>query len=730
MFGFRKIKYIQQHDLKDCGPACIAAICHYYKSPVSISKIRTLACTNQEGTTLKGLLNTFKDLGFETEAFRGTKESLKEIPLPAIAHIITPEGLLHYVVLYKVSNKHISIMDPSAGLKKYSYEEFYKLWTGILVLAIPKEIQSHSSTYPSLKSHLFQFILANKRILSYIFILSILFNAIGILGAFYYSYLIDVILPQYLTDTLGIVSISVIILYILRVFINYSRTLLLLTLSKNMDIELMLGYYNHVIKLPITFFETRRVGEIISRFLDAGKIREAVSNAAVTLLIDTIMLIIGTYLLYLQNKQLFLITLLFIPVYVLIIFCFQKPYERLNKKEMQNAASLNSYLVESLKGILTIKSYVAENIVRTNVKEKFLDLWIIVLKKGGIIGLQDSIKQGVQLIGGVLILWIGGHEVLKGNMTIGQLITYNALLLYFLQPIENLVRLQPSIQSALVAWERVQEILELEPECNKNIQKRSLDEINVIKAKNISFGYGFQNNILKDVSFEIKKGQHIGFVGESGSGKTTIAKILLKYYKFREGEILFNDISCNKINEKDLRKKVIFLSQESFFFEGTVYENICFGLDYKPTLEQVITIAEMMNAHKFINSMPLKYQTIIEEDASNLSAGQKQRLSLIRAILMNPEVLILDEATSNLDSKTEQNILLSLQDLKEKGLTIISIAHRLSTIKKCDRIYVLNNGQVLEQGTHAELIQHNQEYQKLWRNQFLNEEENNNFISI
>ncbi|CAH2465612.1 peptidase domain-containing ABC transporter [Bacillus mycoides] len=721
MFGFKKLKWIQQHDLKDCGPACIAAICHHYKAPVSISKIRTLAHTDQEGTTLKGLLKALTNLGFEAEAFRGTKESLKEIPLPAIAHIITPEGILHYVVLHKISNKHITLMDPSLGIKKYSYEEFYKLWTGILVLTIPKEIQSHNSTYSPLKSYLIQFILTNKRILSSIFILSILFNTIGILGAFYYSYLIDVILPKHLTHTLEIVSLSIILLYILKMFINYSRTYLLLKLSKTIDIELMLGYYNHVIRLPISFFETRRVGEIISRFLDAGKIREALSNTAITLSIDTIMLIVGSYLLYLQNTHLFLITLLFVPIYILIITCFQKPYEQLNKEEMQNGASLNSYLVESLKGILTVKSYVAENVIYTNTKNKFLDFWKVVLKKGKLIGLQDSIKQGVQLIGGILILWIGGHEVLRGNMTIGQLITYNALLLYFLQPIENLVRLQPSIQSALVAWERVQEILELETEYNKKTSNSSLNEIKSITINNVSFGYGLQTNILKDITLKLQKGEHIGLVGESGSGKTTIAKLLLKYYKFQKGEILFNDISCEELNENELRKKIIFLSQESFFFEGSIYENICFGLDYKPSLEQVIDIAEMLNAHSFINSMPLKYHTMIEEDASNLSAGQKQRLSLVRAILAKPEILILDEATSNLDSTTEQNILSSLQKLKEQGLTIISIAHRLSTIKNCNQIYVLNNGHVLGQGTHAELIEKNPEYQKLWKNQFPNE---------
>ncbi|NFS59241.1 peptidase domain-containing ABC transporter, partial [Clostridium sporogenes] len=680
---FNRYVCIKQHDYKDCGAACLATICKQYGLKYPISKIREVAGTDKEGTSALGVIKAADELGFTAKGVKASKpeDLFTDIPLPCIAHVVIDKTMLHYVVIHKITEKEIIIADPGRGIIKYNPQEFFEIWTGILLIMTPTVKFEKGNKEKGLFQRFFKLIKPQKKLLVNIFLSSIIFTILGIIGAFYFKFILDDIIPNNLNKSLHMISIGIIVLTLFKVLLGAFRTQLLIYLGQNMDIPLMLGYYEHVINLPMNFFGTREVGEIISRFNDASKIRDAISGATLTMMIDSLMVIIGGIFLYTSNSLLFGITIVPIVLYIIIVWAFNKPLEEVNRKVMEDNAKLTSYLVESLNGVETIKSFNAEGEVNLETEKRFISLIKSVFKNGFINNLHGSIKGSVKAVFAVVILWVGTHQVLKGSMSIGQLISFNALLAYFLDPIENIINLQPQLQTAVVAGERLGEILDLELEKSideeKKIKPQSL--LGNIEFKDVDFRYGTRKLILKDISMNIKPGEKIALVGESGSGKTTLAKLLMNFYQCEKGEILINTYNIKDINIETLRDKIAYISQQTFLFNGTIKENLSLGNPYI-TYEEIIEACKRAQIHDFINSLPLRYNTLVEENGSNFSGGQKQRLSIARAILKKPEILIMDEATSSLDSITERAIENTMNEFSE-GITTIIIAHRLSTIR-------------------------------------------------
>ncbi|WP_042479077.1 peptidase domain-containing ABC transporter [Bacillus ndiopicus] len=727
---FKKYICIKQHDQKDCGVACLATISKQYGLKVPISKLREVAGTDKQGTNVLGLIKAAEEIGFTAKAVKGDATAFfQEFPLPAIAHCVIDNQFLHYVVIHKITKTQVIIADPAKGIVKYTPEEFFQIWTGILLLLAPATNFEKGDETQGLISRFWHLLKPQKSLFFQIFIGSILYTLLGIAGAFYFQFLIDEILVFNLEKSLHFISLGVLILYTFQILLDAFRNYLLLHISQKLDISLILGYYNHVLKLPMNFFSTRKVGEIVSRFMDASKVREALSGATLTIVLDTIMVVVGAAILYAQSTFLFGVTLVIVPIYILIVWAFKKAYENINRKEMEDNAQLTSYLVESLNGIETLKAYNAEKTVNAELEKRFIKFLKSIFKHGLIDNYQNSLKNYLSLASGTVILWIGSYQVLKGEMTAGQLIAFNALLAYFLSPLQNLVNLQPMLQSAVVASQRLGEILDLETEEDKHKGKRMTPQHlkGDIDIRALDFRYGSRSLILKDINLSIKQGEKIAFVGESGSGKTTLAKLLLNFYQPEKGEILIDGNNIQDLDFHQLREKVAYVSQESFFFSGTIEENLSLGTGDEITLEDIVEAAKMAKAHDFINTLPLRYSTMLEENASNLSGGQRQRLSITRAILKKPDILILDEATSNLDSVTEKAISEMIDDYCQ-GITTILIAHRLSTIKKCDKICVLEQGQIIEIGTHEELLQNQGRYYELWKNQMTDNEKQQELV--
>lgn len=724
---------IKQHDITDCGAACLATISKQNGYKIGITKIREVAGTDKQGTNIYGVIKAAEQLGFRAKGVKGDKEAFfTEFPLPCIAHVVVDGGLLHYVVIHEITKKQVILADPAVGIVKLKPEEFFGEvhkegkppkyhWSGVLILLEKKETFKKGDETKGLFSRFFYLLLPQKKLLMHIFVASLVYTILGILGAFYFKALIDSVLPDGLRKTLTTLSIGVILLNVFKVLLSAFRSHLLLYLSQKLDIALLLGYYHHVLELPMNFFGTRKVGEIISRFNDAGKVRDAISGATLTFMIDTIMAIAGAIILYIQNAKLFGITVIMVILYMIIVACFNKWYERLNRKQMEDNAQLTSYMVESLNGIQTVKAYNAERKANRETEIKFIKLLKSVFKLSWVSNLQSSLKVFVELVGGIIILWVGGVSVINGEMTVGALITFQSLLAYFLDPVKNLINLQPQMQTAVVAADRLGEILDLEAEKTEQEYRKLAPEslAGDIELKNLNFRYGTRKLVLENINIKIEKGQKIAFVGESGSGKTTLSKLLLHLYSAESGDILINGNNIEDIQLECLREKIAYIPQETFLFSGTIFENLTLGMD-DATMDDIIEASKLAQAHDFINELPLRYETRLEENGTNLSGGQRQRLAIARAMLKKPDILILDEATSNLDSITERALDRTINEFC-KDLTTIFIAHRLSTIKNCDKIYVFEKGKIIESGTHNELLGLGGKYAELVKQQSLEE---------
>lgn len=665
------------------------------------------------------MVKAAEQLGFTAKAVKGNQEAFfSDFPLPAIAHVVVDGSLLHYVVIHKISKKEVVIADPATGIIKKSPEEFFKEWTGIFILLVPAQTFQKGKDTKNIFERFWGLLLPQKRLVFDIFVASLIITVLGILGAFYFQIIIDDILPAGIEKTLTVLSIGVILLKLFSVILSVLRTQFLVYLSQKLDIALLLGYYDHVLKLPMNFFGTRQVGEIISRFQDASSIRDAISNATLTVMIDTLMAVAGGLILFFKNKTLFAIAFIMVILYAVLVLAFNKPYKKANEKQMEDNAQLTSYLVESLNGIQTVKAFNGEETVQTETEFKFIRLLKSIFKLSCIGNAQEGLKTFVEAIGGVVIIWVGAHNVLQGNMTIGSIVSFNALLVYFLDPVKNLINLQPTLQTAMVASDRLGEILDLEIEKNET-QQRKISPISLkgdIIIQDISFRYGTRQLVLEHFSMHIRNGQRIAIVGESGAGKTTIAKLLLNLYPYEAGNIMVADYSLPDIRLEVLRDKIAYIPQETFLFSGTIMENLTFGLE-NPDMEEVIKCAKMAQIHEFVNALPLRYETHLDENGSNLSGGQRQRIAIARAMLKKPEILILDEATSNLDAVTEKAIQETINTYSG-NLTTIIIAHRLSTIRQCDVIYVMEKGRIVEHGSHEVLMaRENGYYRSLYRAQ-------------
>lgn len=709
---------VKQFDTTDCGAACLATICKQYGFFTSITKIREVAGTDKDGTNVYGMVKAANQLGFTAKGVKGNRDAFfSEIPLPSIAHVIVDEKLLHYVVIHKITKTYVVLADPARGVVKEKIEDFFKMWSGVLILMVPKNTFKKGDETQSIFKRFFHLILPHKKLVFDIFLASVGITVLGISGAFYFQLIIDDILPAGIIKTLHVVSIGIILLKLFSVALSFIRAQLLIYLSQKLDIALLLGYYDHVLKLPMNFFGTRKVGEIISRFQDASSIRNAISSATLTLMIDSIMVIAGGIILVIKSPLLFLIATCMIVLYAILVWIFNEPFKSANKKQMEDNAQLTSYLVESINGIQTVKTFSAEDSVATETEFRFVKLLRSIFKLQSMSNVQEGLKLLVELIGGTVILWVGTSLVLESRMTIGSLISFNALLVYFLNPVRNIIDLQKTVETAVVASDRLGEILDLEIEKGEEERKKIIPTslIGDIEINDVSFRYGTRRLILENFSMKITAGERVAIVGESGAGKSTIAKLLLNLYQCEKGLITISDVAIADISIDSLRRKIAYVDQETFLFSASIMDNLTFGID-NPDYEEVIEVAKKAKVHEFVNELPLRYETVLSENGRNLSGGQRQRIAIARAMLKHPDILILDEPTSNLDAVTEKAIWDTITGYSE-GITTIVIAHRLSTIKMCDRVFVMEKGRIVESGTHNELMQNEGYYRKLFMTQ-------------
>ncbi len=746
------MKIIKQHDEKDCGAACTGMIASHYGLKHPISKYRELTKTDRNGVNLYGMCDAAQKIGLRSEAMSGTLDELLdgiskgEIKFPFVAHVLTEDYLQHYIVIIKIKNGKIIAADPAKGKVKYTVERFASLWSGYIVTY---EVTKEFVPGDHCKGRFYKFfslLHGQYGILITVAVLSLVISLIGIAGAFVFESVIDTFYTSnaeyaeecgedceenhehtevteannilekmllFVTDNshnFNAFFAMVIGLYVVQALIQYIRGVLMSIMAKNIDVKLVLSYYNHIIGLPMSAAATRNTGEYLSRFSDASSIRDAVSGATLTLLLDSVMAVACGVILYMENPRLFFVSLIMVLLYTIVVICYRKPIENVNRDTAENNARVESFLKESIDGISTVKSHQAETETKDKNTKLFDRFMKSVFKRNIISSSQDSICGMVELVGTTMILWMGFGMVRSNAVSIGELMTFYALLSYFSEPIKNVINLQPMLQEAFVSADRLNDILELEDEKLCQTDKKISDWENIM-LENVDFRYANFELTLKDVSFETQRGEKIAIVGESGSGKTTVAKLLMRFYAPESGVIYFGGEDISTLNIEDIRQKIAYVDQNTFLFSDTVKNNLKLG-DSDASDEDIYDICKAVNADGFIRKMPFGYDTFLDENGQNLSGGQRQRLAIARAMLKKPEILILDEATSNLDTVTEDGIKNTIFGL-QGNLTCIIIAHRLSTIRNCDKIIVMDEGSVAECGNHDELMKKRGRYFEL-----------------
>ena len=698
--------YVAQVDENDCGAACLAMILKHYNSSVSIAYIRNLARTDLKGTTALGLVKTAQKLGFETKAIKADMSLFdgEDIPLPCIVHV-AKGNLLHYYVVLKVKKNYLVIADPDPSVKtiRISKKEFEKQWSGIAIFMVPtpeyKPLKKDRHTLLSF----FPRILKQRKLVINIVLAALLITIISIVGSYFLQTVIDTYIPNNMHNTLIIIALGLFVFYIFQSIFTYAQNFLLIIFGQRFSIDIILGYIRHIFTLPMEFFATRRTGEITSRFNDANKIIDALASAVISIFLDVAIVIIMGIVLAIQNTVLFGITMVALPVYIIVITAFINKFEKLNQKEMESGAVLSSSIIEDIRGIETIKSLNSENERYFKVDNEFVDYLRKSLKYSKADVLQQALKLLIQLSLTLVVLTVGAILVMHNKLSVGQLMTYDALLGYFINPLQNVINLQTKLQSARVANNRLNEVYLVQSEFNKKRPIKSTDQIiGDIKFENVKYQYGYGQPVLKDINLKIKVGEKLTIVGMSGSGKSTLMKLLVGFFEPTGGSATLNKHSLNEINRHTLRSYINYTPQDPYIFSGTILENLTLGNRSGVTKNDIIQACQIAMIDKDIEKMPLGLNTRLDEEGSILSGGQKQRLTIARALLSPAKVLILDEATSGLDAITERKLIDNLMKLND--MTIIFVAHRLAIARRTNNIVVLEDGEITEQGTHEELL--------------------------
>ena len=727
--------FVKQHDITDCAAACMAMVCLHYKKETTITRLRDIMGTDIKGTNLIGLSKCAEELGFVSQAVKVDKEGfLSDYTLPAIANVVTKEGLSHFVVIFKITKKYVIYGDPAKDLMRTEIDEFYKTFTGALLLLKPNnEFVSGKLKGTKMFDRYIKLLLPQKKLFAYALLASLIVTLLGILSSVFNNIIYDEILPYQQKDVLKMMLAVFIGVNLTSIFVSFVRQWILLHLSIKIDIPLMLGYFEHIYKLPMKFFASRRTGDITTRFSDAFTIKDIFTSIALSLFMDIGMALISGVILWQMNTKLFVIIIFMTLISIVLVFIFKQPYKKINEEQMQQNSILNSEIIEGLRAFETIKGNANEDIELESIEREYIKALRIGYKESMLSNVQGTISSIISGIGNLVLMYVGISSVINNDLTLGSYMAFMTLAGYFTDPVSNLVGLQLQIQEANISMKRLSEIMDYEreqeltfskdsgiPSIAENIadahQYQVLEKVDGdIEVNNVTFRYGNRKPALDGVSFTIKKGQKVALVGASGSGKSTIAKLLLKYYEPESGDITIDGVDINEYQNSSIRRAISYVPQNIELFSKSIYDNIRVS---KPTasLEEVKEAAKKADAHDFIKRLPMQYYTYLEEAGNGLSGGEKQRIALARAFLKENQFYIMDESTSNLDFATE-NIIFDMIYNRFKKKTMLIVAHRLATVKNCDKIIVMDKGHIIEQGSHDELLEKKGQYYKLWEMQ-------------
>ena len=715
-----KYKIVRQPDEMNCGVACLAMICAYHGvDNMSLAVIRELAQTDREGNSMYSLKLAAEKLHLTAEGYDEVeKEDLLggELKFPVIIHTIVDGLYLHYMVLFEANEKGVVLGDPANGQVEMSWDNFLRIWTNQVMELTPTENFKENKKYRKNYKFIFSLIKKYKKYLILLFVISGIISAISIVAARFYSNLVDSVIPKNNLELLGKLLLLTSGIYIFTVGINWLKLKVTIKFNRFLDKELIINIYNRMTDLPMKFFASRTAGDLSTRFSDGDAIRGVITDFTFDFVIDFVYAIFAIITLFINHSwQLVVLTILMLEIVALIQFLFKKKLSEISKKTIKANTEVYSYANASFMGHETIKSYNSENYVETTMAQKYKQYQDSAYTASQFSQAQSDLSGTIIKITGLFMLSFLAILTMRGEISPGELMYLYTLVGYISAPVGYIMNLQEQMYEIDAALERLDDVFRSTTEKDINKSRKNLNEkITSVEFKDVVFQYGFKDPVIKGLSFKINEGESIGIIGTSGSGKTTLIKLILSFYKVTKGKILINGKNIDDLTTSSIRQKIAYVSQNDFWFQDTIFNNLTLG-NKKASVEDVERVLEEVQMKEFVDEQPRGLNTMIEEGAVNLSTGQKQRLSIAKALIMKPDVLVLDESTSNLDAKTEEFIVNSLSHEKDK--IKIVIAHRLNTLSRCDKIIALNDGVISECGTPAELLKTKGMFYELWSTQ-------------
>lgn len=690
---------MQQPKPQHTGLICLEVVSKLNQVPVDTRAIIREYGLSDAELTKEEFIRILKNKGFKAKSKYMSLGKLEKYPLPAIFK----DKDAGYGVLLKLNpeaRKLLYFHPLQKQAQERSYEEFEKQITGELIVLHPRMM--NAGVRFGFK-WFFNEILHYKKVIGEVLLGSFIVQLFALITPLFTQVILDKVVVHHTMTTLDVLGVAFLAIMVFEFLLNLSRNYIFAHTANKIDAKLGAKLFRHLFTLPFTYFESRKVGNIVARVRELDNIRDFITNKSVSVIIDTVFSVVFLAMMLLYNVKLTLMVLGFIILIGVLYASVTPEFRRRLQHKFDMGSQSNSYLVESITGIQTVKSLAIEGAMQKK-WEDYLGTYIksgFRLNNMGNIAraLSNLLQRGMT----IAILYFGVKMVINHEMTIGQLIAFQMFANQLTNPILRLVNLWNEFQQTLLAVDRLGDIL------NSPVEIQSAQAITLpsmqgaVRMENITFRYGLDTpNVLNQVSLNVKPGSSIGLVGRSGSGKSTITKLIQRLYIPQEGAIYVDDVDTRHMNPIWLRQHIGVVLQENYLFSGTIRENIALPKPDAP-IELIIQAAQLAGAHDFIKELPEGYDTPVGERGSTLSGGQKQRIAIARALITNPRILIFDEATSALDYESERIITTNLKRIKQ-GRTVFIIAHRLSTVRDCDLIVAMDKGRIIEMGTHHELM--------------------------